>query len=539
MFPFAGLGTLNAGPIGSVLSNSAANTPAWTVSPSSDNLLLYSNTAGVSQWTTSTYPTGALAVNSILYTSAANTVDVLPPSANANYILTTTVAGGAPSWQPAPASGITSLSAGVSGANSGGGLTFSSNPITSTGNIAIANTGVTAGTYGATNIVPQIAVNAQGQITSETDQTITPASIGMQNLTQGTGISAFTYNGSSAQTVTIANTGVTAGTYGATNIVPQIAVNAQGQITSEADQTITPASIGMQNLTQGVGMIPFTYNGSSAQTTGIANTGVTAGTYGTTTVVPQITVNAQGQITSEVDQPISAVGIGAVTSVTGTAPIVSSGGSTPAISLQGNAGTVFYGTGGGSSTTAAGNAPAGTNASASSNYLQSQGAGTPTWVQPVARVLIPMDGIGVAATVGKYYVGVEGGAGSINFAAPSPIAGADAAGEFGMGVITTSNGTFSKANGWVEGGTAGMNITISVYKYTPVNGQSGATTIAGTLLGTTTVVTTTANATYTYEIDGNAGTTFNKGDWIVTFSNVSVAGNLYNSGAVEVTYNVQ
>jgi len=269
----AGSAVTAGGAQGSMLYNSAANTPAW-LSVGGNGTILISN---------GTTPTW------------------LPVGTNGQVL---TLVAGVPTWQNASGGGVTSVSAGTSGANSGGGLTFSSNPITATGSIAIANTGVTAGTYGSTSIVPQITINAQGQITSETDQIITPASIGMLNLTQGTGITAFTYNGSSAQTVGIANTGVTAGTYGTTSIVPQITVNAQGQITSETNQTITPASIGMANLTQGTGMIPFTYNGSSAQTTGIANTGVIAGTYGNATTIPTYTVNAQGQLTGEADVPI-------------------------------------------------------------------------------------------------------------------------------------------------------------------------------------------------------------------------------------------
>ena len=59
---------------------------------------------------------------------------------------------------------------GVTSIATGTGLT--GGPITSTGTISIDVTGVTAGTYGSSLIVPVIAVNAQGQITSATNTTI-------------------------------------------------------------------------------------------------------------------------------------------------------------------------------------------------------------------------------------------------------------------------------------------------------------------------------------------------------------------------------
>lgn len=59
---------------------------------------------------------------------------------------------------------------GVTSVATGTGLT--GGPITTTGTISIANTGVTAASYGSASTVPVLAVNAQGQITSASNATI-------------------------------------------------------------------------------------------------------------------------------------------------------------------------------------------------------------------------------------------------------------------------------------------------------------------------------------------------------------------------------
>ena len=165
-------------------------------------------------------------------------------------------------------SGVTSVATGT-------GLT--GGPITSTGTISIANTGVTAGTYGTDARNMTLTVNAQGQITNIFDQpiSIAPSQInatipnsGLTNssitingtsvslggsitvtatatnaLTIGTGLSGSSYNGSTAVTIAIANTGVSAATYGSSSSVPVFAVNAQGQITSVTNTTINAVTL--------------------------------------------------------------------------------------------------------------------------------------------------------------------------------------------------------------------------------------------------------------------------------------------------------
>lgn len=80
------------------------------------------------------------------------------PAGIAGQYLTTQGPASDPSWTSPPVvSNVTSVATGT-------GLT--GGPITSSGTISIANTGVVAGSYGTRSSVPVLSINAQGQITS-------------------------------------------------------------------------------------------------------------------------------------------------------------------------------------------------------------------------------------------------------------------------------------------------------------------------------------------------------------------------------------
>jgi hypothetical protein len=98
----------------------------------------------------------------------------------------------------------------------------------------------------------------------------------LNTLTQGNGINVT--NGAGSITVNVANTGVTAGTYGTASSVPTYAVNAQGQLTSSVN---TPIAINANQITTG------TINSAriSGSYTGITGVGtLTVGTWNATAI---------------------------------------------------------------------------------------------------------------------------------------------------------------------------------------------------------------------------------------------------------------
>lgn len=107
----------------------------------------------------------------------------------------------------------------------------------------------------------------------------------------------------------LTTTGVTAGSYGATNAIPVLTIDDRGRVTAASTVSIaTTLNVAGDTGTDAVNLLTdtLTYDGQTGIATtvlnnvitfNLTNTTVSPGTYGSSTAVAQFTVDAQGRIT--------------------------------------------------------------------------------------------------------------------------------------------------------------------------------------------------------------------------------------------------
>jgi hypothetical protein len=158
------------------LTTPALGTPSAVVLTNATGLPLSTGVTGTLPPTSGGTGLGAFTTGDILYANATNTLTKLSVGSTGQVL---TVTAGAPAWANAASGGVTNVA-------TGNGLT--GGPITTTGTISLAASGVTANTYGNATVVPVLTIDTYGRVTSASNVTISGGGGGGGGVSNGKSI---------------------------------------------------------------------------------------------------------------------------------------------------------------------------------------------------------------------------------------------------------------------------------------------------------------------------------------------------------------
>ena len=352
-------------------------------------------------------------------------------------------------------------------------VTGTTGRVTSTGGttpiIDLASGVATPGTTGSATLVPVVTIDTYGRVTS-----ITTAANPQGTVTSVTGTAPVVSSGGTTPAISMAAA--------TTSVSGYLTSTDWNTFNNKGSGTVTSVSGTTGNITSTGGATPVINLAS-----GVA----TAGTTGSATLVPVVTIDTYGRVTSITT---AANPQGTVTSVTGTSPIVSSGGATPAISLAASYGDTQN-----------------PYASKTANYVLAAPngtAGVPTFRAIVAADIptLNQNTSGTASNVTGTVAVVNGGTGATTASgARSNLSAAQSGANTDLTSVALTTGTVSTApssstdivnKSYADSISTGINFhaacsyatTAALGSYTYSNGTSGVgATLTGAAVGTLTI----------------------------------------------------